>query len=380
MKPTSSPREPDVLIVAGSFDAQGGLQRRLSELAGSLARDRSVTVLTWVARARPRNELRANGIRVVVVPSLLDWRRDHHPVAAAINTAVSVATGVTAALVLRRRWSVACAAGLHPEGTVAALAAWRHRSFVVTTWLVGPLGNAERLRRSICRRAVLRLLRRARWLVPQTIDSAQELIELGLPAGRVKVVSAGVDLRRFRPAPEPDRRLRLDGTHRNVAVYAGRFDLRQKRLDLLLDAWRAAALTDWELMLAGAGDDEPTVRRRAAEQGSVRVLGWQDDVASLLASADLFLLPTVAETNALAMLEGMACGLPGIVSATDGLSARRPDGVLLAENQVAAWVRALHEIDAVGPDHRRATGARARAWVEAHADSARSHALWAELL
>jgi glycosyltransferase involved in cell wall biosynthesis len=135
-----------------------------------------------------------------------------------------------------------------------------------------------------------------------------------------------------------------------------------------------------ELVLAGAGDDDPVVRRAAAAQPSVRVLGWRDDVAPLLARANLFVLPTVAETNALAMLEGMASGLPGIVSATAGLRARGPEGVLLAENHLAAWIEALHEVDALGPAGRRDAGRRARAWAEAHADSVRSHARWAMLL
>src|SRR3982074_1684572 len=109
----SSPREPSVLIVAAGWKAQGGLSRQLSSLAADLARDRQVLVLTWTARARPRRELSVPGIDVVVVPSLLDWGRDHSRLAAAINTAVSVGTGVAAALALRRSWSVAYAAGLH---------------------------------------------------------------------------------------------------------------------------------------------------------------------------------------------------------------------------------------------------------------------------
>ena len=171
----------------------------------------------------------------------------------------------------------------------------------------------------------------------------------------------------------------MDGEHK-IAVYAGRFDLRQKRLDLLLDAWEGAALTNWNLVLAGAGRDELLIRRRANEQSGVRVLGWQDDVAPLLASADLFLLPTIAETSALAMLEGMASGLPGIVSATAGLCARRPDGVLLAENRLGAWIDALREIHALTPAERLELGRRARVWSEAHGDSVRSHAGWAGLL
>ena len=372
--------ESGVLLVVGRFASHGGVQNRVSDLAGSLARRRPVTILTWVQRSRPRSEIRPHGVRVVSVPSLLAWDRDHHSVAAAINTAVSVLTGVAAAVLLRGRWSVAFGMGLHPEGTVAALAARGQRRFVVTTWLVGPLGNAARLHRSVSRRVVLSLLKGAHWIIPETLDAAQELIDLGLSRERLTIVDAGIDLSRFRPRRQADHRGDPDGHGRKLAVYAGRFDLRQKRLDLLLDAWQAAALVGWELVLAGAGEDEIVVHRKTQALDGVHVLGWQADVASLLASADLFVLPTVTEGSPLALLEGMACGLPGVASAIPGLAARRPAGVLLAENNVGAWVNALRKIDALGPVGRRAAGDRARAWVAGNADATRSYARWAELL
>lgn len=353
-----------MLIVAGAFTGRGGLQRRLSGMAASLARDRPVTVVTWSPRCWPRAVLRGDGVRVVVVPSLLDWARDHPPAAAAVNTVFSLLTGVAASLVNRRRWGVAYAAGLHPEGTVAALAARRGREFVVSTWLVGPLGNAERLRRSTSCPAVLGLLSRAYRFVPRTVDSAEELIAIGVSPEQITIVGSGVDLQRFVPSGPRDQ-------GRAVAVYAGRFDLRQKRLDLLLDAWQEAELEGWDLVLAGAGDDEPAVRRRAAAQTGVRVLGWQEDVTALFASADLFVLPTVAEIRPNAMLEGMACALPGIISATAGLRVLDPEGVILADNDVRSWVEALRAVDAQGPAGRRALGRRGRDWAETHADRRR---------
>jgi glycosyltransferase involved in cell wall biosynthesis len=318
----------------------------------------------------------APGIQVVVVPSLLAWGRDHRPLAAGANTLVSVAGGALAALLRRRRWSVAIGVGLHPEGTVAALAAWPGRRLLITTWLVGPLGNAARLARSPLRALVLSLLHRASSFVAETAEARAELISLGLRPERITTIVAGVDLRRFTPAEE----IAPDSGAPNRAVYAGRFDLRQKRLDLLLDAWNAAALEGWELVLAGTGPDEAEVRRRALAQDDVHVLGWSADVVELLRSSDCFVLASDAETSALGMLESMACGLPGIVSATPGLAARRPDGVMLAGNQREAWIEALRALDALGPEGRAEAGRRARAWAQAHADAAHSSEQWLALL
>lgn len=372
----TTPR-PGLLIIVGSFDGRGGLQIRLLDLAMSFARDRPVTVLTWRVRVRPRIEIRSTGIRVVVVPSLLDWGRDHHPLPAALNTGFSLMSGVAAAVLLRRRWSVAYAAGLHPEGTVAAVASGRRRRFVVNTWLTGPLGNAQRLRRSVAREVVLYLLRGAHRFLPQAPTGAEELIGLKLPSERVTVLETGVDLRRFSVARG---RHRGGNSAPNVAVYAGRFDLRQKKLDLLLDAWRAAALDGWELVLAGAGNDEEAVHHEAASQQSVRVLGWHADVLCLLASADLFVLPTIAEERPKSMLQGMACGLPGIVSAIPGIIELEPEGVLMVDNDLSGWVSGLQAVDALGSTGRDAAGQRARAWAESNADGEREIARLRRLL
>jgi glycosyltransferase involved in cell wall biosynthesis len=337
-----------------------------------------VTALTWRPLAWPRSTVREDGVWVVEVPSLVDWERDHRPLVAALNTAFSIATGVAGALMIRRRWDSAYAAGIHPEGTVAAIAAGRRRSFVVNTWLVGPLGNADRLRRSPARGVVLRLLAGAYCFVPQTPDSADELASLGIPRTRITIVETGVDLHHFRPVkPARDARGPSDAT---LAVFAGRFDLRHKRLDLLVDAWKAASLENSALVLAGTGHDEAAVRRMADSKTRIDVRDWQADVRALLGAADFFVLPTVAEVRPKAMLEAMACGLPCIASATSGLVGLELDGVFLAENSLAAWVEALRAMHALGDDGRRAAGRRARAWVEAHADSDRELAQMADLL
>jgi len=369
-----------VLIVVGSFQDRGGLQGRLSRLATHLAQHRPVTVLTWSACTFPRYETREDGVAVVVVPSLLDWGRDHRPWAAAVNTAFSLLTGLVGAWIVRRGWSVAIAAGLQPEGSLAALAARGRRRFVVTTWSVGPLGNAERVRAAAAGRLVLRLLRGARWFVPQTEEAAAELLKLGVSSDRIRVVGAAVDLRRFQPSRDSRATLRSEGTPRGIAAYTGRFDLRNKRLDLLIQARRAAGLDGWELRLTGAGPDLPELKRMAGTDRSIRFFGWQDDVLPVLRLADVFVLPTRNESMPNALVEAMACGLPGVVSATPGLAARHPAGVLLVANEEPAWTHGLRTIADLDESSRRERGAQARAWAQANADSERANATWETLV
>jgi glycosyltransferase involved in cell wall biosynthesis len=369
----SSP--PDgVLVVSTAWAGRGGLQRQLDELARRLGSDRRVIVLTWKPWARPRRSLHAGGVEVLTVPSLLPWDRDLPAGLALVNVIVSILTGVVGARTLARHWRVVCAVGLQPEASVAVLAAGPRRRVVVRTWLVGPLGNVERMRRSLGAPLVRRALRQADAFVVETAEAGRELIGVGLAPTRVHVLALGVDLQRFRP-----RRAERDDPRRPVVLFTGRFDLRQKRIDLLIEAWRRAELTGWQLWLAGAGPDEPEVRRRASGLTSVRVLPWQD-TAGLLADAEVFVLPTDAETTALAALEGMACGVPGLISDLPGIAERGLDGVRLVPNQVEAWTTALREMAALDPARRRAEGQRARAWAERHADGPRLLGEWVEFL
>jgi len=380
----SPPAPLGVLVVVANYDDKGGLQVKVRDLAGHESLRRPVVVLTWAPTPCPSVGDDPTGAVVMRVPCLLPWSTDHHPVRACLNTAVSVVTAVITALACRKRWSVVYAAGLNPEGVVAALVGRvLRRPYVLDTWLPGPFGNVARLQRSPVAPLLVRLLRGARASVAETTEIAGELRACGLPADRVLVVRRGVDLVRFHPVDDATRRQSardLVGDGAGVVAYCGRIDLRHKRLDLLLDAWEQAGLGGWELVLAGDGPDAAAVvrRGRAMTRGPVH-LGWRDDIASVLAGADIYVLPTNFEATGRAVLEGMACGLPGLVSATPAYADLRPDGVVLVDNTVAAWTTGLV---ALASDAARRThlGRRARAWVETNGDVRAERDIIARLL
>jgi glycosyltransferase involved in cell wall biosynthesis len=193
-----------------------------------------------------------------------------------------------------------------------------------------------------------------------TETGEEELQRLGLPSECLCRMALAVDRSRFHP-----RAKQGPGTGRHVLLYAGRHDLRQKRLDLLLAAWDRVAPSGWELVIAGDGPDSHLVQAHAARcRGHIRLLGWVDDVETLLAGADAFALPTVAESPGNAVLEGMACGLPGLASDIPVLRAMAPAGVRLVENTVAGWEAAARWLTELAPDERREIGALAWTWIE----------------
>lgn len=76
------------------------------------------------------------------------------------------------------------------------------------------------------------------------------------------------------------------------------------------------------LVLVGEGPDLSRARSRVVDLGLepyVDFLGNQDEVASLVAAADLLLLPSEKESFGLVALEAMACGIPVIGTTAGGI-------------------------------------------------------------
>lgn len=353
-------------------------------LAGALAADRAVTVLTWRGPgAGP--VLPPPGVQVVRTRALVPWDRDRPTALGMANTAVSVVGAAVTALRLRRRWRRVHAAGLNPEGLVAALAARAlRRPYSVGAWLPGELGNVARLERSPFRRLHMSLLGQTDFCLAENAEIEQELVGAGFSSGRIAIIPAGVSTERFAPAREERRllarrRLGLDGSG-GIVVSCGRFDLRQKRQDVLLEAWRLARPEGWRLVLIGDGPDREHIEALAGGIHPQPILaGWQDDIRPYLAAADLFAFPTNFEGTGLALMEALASGLPAIVSDRPPFARLRPAGAVLVPNDPRAWADALSGLMSDEPARRRLAG-QGRGWVETSFDEHRFHDAMRSLL
>ncbi len=81
--------------------------------------------------------------------------------------------------------------------------------------------------------------------------------------------------------------------------------------------------------------------------GRIHFLGSRQDIPDLLASMDLFLFPTWAETFGLVVVEAMAAGLPVVASAVGGIPEilDRPDiGVLVPSKDVDGFTGAVQRL------------------------------------
>jgi glycosyltransferase involved in cell wall biosynthesis len=113
------------------------------------------------------------------------------------------------------------------------------------------------------------------------------------------------------------------------------------------------------------------IRRLGAER-AVELLGERDDVAELLAAADLFVLSSASEGMPMCVLEAMAAGLPVIASAVGGVPEIVRDGetgILVPPRRPQALAAAIGAL-AADPAMRRRLGDAGRRRAEAEFDVA----------
>jgi glycosyltransferase involved in cell wall biosynthesis len=142
-----------------------------------------------------------------------------------------------------------------------------------------------------------------------------------LSASRNIVISNGVDHERFRPTP-PDafmRRFKLSRAKQHL-MYLGRLH-REKDVDTLIRAMPILLTRhpDAHLFIVGFGYEQPTLERlaRACDLGDhVTFCGFvpDEELAAAYSACDLFVLPSLAELEGMAVLEAMSCAKPILIA------------------------------------------------------------------
>ena len=205
-------------------------------------------------------------------------------------------------------------------------------------------------------------------------------------AGRVHVVCGGVDERFFAEPPD------IDACRQRLGIPPGRLLFTARRLeprmgiDLLIQA--LALVGDDEVVLAVAGNGpwrpqlEQLVRELRLEQ-RVRLLGRvsEDDLRSLYAAADLFVLPSVAyEGFGMSTVEALAAGTPVLgtaVGATPEIIGELGEEFIVGTATPHSLAEAIRDVlPRVGPEMR----ARARRLAEDRYGWERVIPVWEEAL
>ena len=197
----------------------------------------------------------------------------------------------------------------------------------------------------------------------------------GCTGCRIEVIPNFIDpsvYDRARYAPQLEEQAR----GRKVLMHISNFRPVKRVRDVVRIYARVAHEVPSVLVMVGDGPDRHEAEEEAARLGvdrDVFFLGKLDAVAPLLASADLFLLPTQSESFGLSALEALASGVPVIGSRAGGLPEVVRDGETGAlcavgdvDGMAAAASRLLRDPARWGAASELAkTDARARFGMEA---------------
>ncbi|HYD11580.1 MAG TPA: glycosyltransferase [Allosphingosinicella sp.] len=174
------------------------------------------------------------------------------------------------------------------------------------------------------------------------------MVELGLPADKIRVHHTGVE-ERFRPVDRAAAKASF-GVEGPVIAFVGHL------IELKGPLLALAALEDIPgatLIMIGEGAQRRQLERVALEKGlgdRLRLLGTRphEELPGLLAMADVMVLPSQREGLANAWVEAVACGTPVVTTDVGGardvidrpaagrIVARRPEAIAAAVREILA--------------------------------------------
>jgi 1,2-diacylglycerol 3-alpha-glucosyltransferase len=209
-----------------------------------------------------------------------------------------------------------------------------------------------------------------RWYMWQFFRKAEELIipsehfratmiRYGLRNRRMHVIPTGLNLDRFRIDPEEQQRF-LKEFHSHHPVVAGSRLLlfvgrigQEKNLDLLLDVMELVLRRqpDTVLLVVGDGPYRRAFHHLAFKRNlhhKILFTGYVDHwkLKYIYAEADVFVFPSISETQGLVTVEAMACGTPVVAVGEMGtyFVMRGDNGGFMVPNQADVFAARVLEL------------------------------------
>ena len=214
--------------------------------------------------------------------------------------------------------------------SVYTIHAWLYGTAAVSRFSSALSGPCERLAARWCERIITVSRAGARIVRGHRIGSPSKLVTI------------------HNGLPDCSEQALLSPTETPVITMVARF-IEGKDHDLLLRAF-ARIPKGPRLRLVGDGPTRASVENLARELGireQVDFLGNRDDVASLLATSDVFVLASRSEMLPISILEAMRAGLPVIASDVGGVGeavTHNENGFLVPSGSVSALAQALIDL------------------------------------
>ncbi|MFD3518590.1 glycosyltransferase family 4 protein [Streptomyces sp. NPDC058657] len=203
---------------------------------------------------------------------------------------------------------IRAAAGGRPRGRVPLVVTWHTRAYAE-----GARGHVVRLmERQVARAAAV------------VLGTSSDLVDRARSLGARDARLAPVTVPAPRPAGEfheGKARAELGAVGRPLLMAVGSL-VPNRGYDVLLDAARVWRDLDPAplLTIAGEGRERAALQRRIeAEDLPVQILGRRDDIAVLLAAADVAVLPSRWESRSVLAQEALRAGVPLVATAVGGI-------------------------------------------------------------
>jgi glycosyltransferase involved in cell wall biosynthesis len=197
-------------------------------------------------------------------------------------------------------------------------------------------------------------------IIPTQTEIQRVRSHYGVSPSKLARIFNPIDLEVWSATDRSKARAALDiPLDARVVVWHGRVSIRQKGLDILLDAWervyRERTGRDLRLLLVGTGQDAEELRQRIAAMQLQGVL-WMNEfvhdraaIRHYISAADVYALPSRHEGFPVALIEAMACGLPVVAADAQGVpdileGGAASGGLVVPRNNEAALALALGRV------------------------------------
>ncbi len=217
-------------------------------------------------------------------------------------------------------------------------------------------------------------LRKAAGIVAVSNALKNAMVDLGLPAGKIRVIPNGVDTNRFHPIPQREAR-RFLGLPQNVKVIVSVASLTAGKNQALLISAFAKMLGDSQnaqLFLIGEGPERSVLQEligklRLDENVVLTGAKPNQELASWFSAADVSCLVSSREGWPNVIMESIACGTPVVATRVGGVPEiiHSPELGVLTEQDSDSIAAALESALAKTWDRGAlALHARSRGWTE----------------
>ena len=212
----------------------------------------------------------------------------------------------------------------------------------------------------------LKYYKNCQHLVCNTEDIWKYVVAQGWPSDRAIYIPNFVNEEK---SPAIDRSEVHTPLHVPVIVAAGRLH-RNKAMDTLIAAM--AYIAEAYLWIAGAGPEENNLKQMTGRlnlQDRVRFLGWQENINSVYAAADIFVCPSRHEPLGNVILEAWSQGIPVIATRSQGpcqLISDRINGLLVPVDDPVAMAGAIKKLAADKSLARNLVSAGIKSYVDGY--------------